>query len=206
MNSVEPLAPSRRGSTGVNLEPIMTAAEEAFAELGFNGASMRTIARAAGTSLSNLYNYFPSKEDLLLAVLERANSKLERLVTEAISGAGEPPTEQLRAAVAAYVLFAVEHNRAALVALSEFRYLTGDRRAAIVEARDRTQALFSGITRAGMTSGDFATQLEHDATRAVLLLCATIPNWYRPTGDLSTDAVAQIQADFALALVGARQA
>lgn len=193
----------RRGSTGANLEPIMTASEEAFAELGFNGASMRTIAKTAGTSLSNLYNYFSSKEELLLAVLERANSALETQITDAITGAEGGPTTQLRAAVTAYVHFAVDNHQAAIVALSEVRYLTDTRRSTIVEARDRTEELFREVIRAGMASGEFTTTLDHDATRAILLLCATIPNWYRQSGSLSVRAVAEVQADFALAIVGA---
>ncbi|MFF0224169.1 TetR/AcrR family transcriptional regulator [Streptomyces sp. NPDC004629] len=194
-----------RRTGGVNLEPIMSAAEQAFAEQGFYGASMRTIARTAGTSLSNLYNYFPSKDDLLLGVLERANGMLEARIADALAGAGPTATERLRAAVTAYVGFSVDHRQAAVVALSEFRYLHGDRRAQLVEARDRTQAIFQEITRDGMASGEFGTRLERDATRAVLLLCATVPNWYRASGELTREKVADMQADFALSIVGARQ-
>ncbi|WP_237223268.1 TetR/AcrR family transcriptional regulator [Spirochaeta thermophila] len=48
---------------------ILRAAQEEFMEHGFSGASMRRIARLAGTSTSNLYTYFPSKEALFEALV-----------------------------------------------------------------------------------------------------------------------------------------
>lgn len=182
----------------------MGAALEAFAAKGFYGASMRTIASTAGTSLSNLYNYFPSKDDLLLAVLERANSLLLHRIESTIEHARPTPRAQLQAAVRAYVGFTVDNPEAATVALSEFRYLKGEHRARLVKQRDRTQAHFLDIIDAGRSSGEFATTHPHEAARAVLLLCATIANWYRPQGQLSAEAIAEVHADFALALVEAR--
>ena len=38
---------------------ILEAARRAFAEKGFDGASMQDIARAAGMSAGNFYRYFP---------------------------------------------------------------------------------------------------------------------------------------------------
>jgi AcrR family transcriptional regulator len=49
-------------------ETIFQQALELFSEKGFAGASMRELARRCGTTASNVYNYFPSKEDLLREV------------------------------------------------------------------------------------------------------------------------------------------
>ncbi len=182
----------------------MNGALAAFAEHGFNGASMRDIAKRADTSLSNVYNYFPSKEDLLVAVLKDTNGELLRRTNRTVAAAKPNPTDRLRAAVRAYVGFVVDAQPASIVALSELRYLGGERRKAVVAARDETEALFLRLVEEGVESGEFTTTRPHDATRAVLLLCATVANWFRPDGELSREAVAELQADFALALVGAR--
>jgi len=50
-------------------EAILQAALEVFREVGFDAASMSQIAARAGGSKGTLYNYFPSKEDLLLAAM-----------------------------------------------------------------------------------------------------------------------------------------
>lgn len=52
-------------------ERILDAAETAFGEVGFRGASLREIAQRVGLSHPGLLHHFPSKEALLLAVLER---------------------------------------------------------------------------------------------------------------------------------------
>ena len=51
---------------------IRTAAAVLFAEAGFHGTGMRHIAEKAGVSIGALYHYFPSKEDVFMAVLRHA--------------------------------------------------------------------------------------------------------------------------------------
>ncbi len=50
---------------------ILDAAENAFAEHGFAGASLRTIVCAAKVNLATVYYYFSSKDGLMEAVLKR---------------------------------------------------------------------------------------------------------------------------------------
>lgn len=52
-------------------EHILTAATHCFAEAGYNGTSVRKIARAADVSLSMIGYYFGGKDGLLTAVFER---------------------------------------------------------------------------------------------------------------------------------------
>jgi len=50
---------------------ILDAAENAFAEHGFDGASLRNIVQRAGVNLATVYYYFESKEGLMEAVFKR---------------------------------------------------------------------------------------------------------------------------------------
>lgn len=50
-------------------QAILDAAWAEFSAKGFAGANLRAIAAAAGCSLSNLYNYFSSKDDLFGAIV-----------------------------------------------------------------------------------------------------------------------------------------
>ena len=66
---------------------IIRVAADTFQELGFERTSMLTIAERMRGSKQTLYNYFPSKEELLRAVLafdvgEVADQALERLRAE----------------------------------------------------------------------------------------------------------------------------
>jgi AcrR family transcriptional regulator len=50
---------------------ILTAAEEVFTEKGFDQARMDDIAEQTGLSKGTLYLYFKSKDDLIIAILDR---------------------------------------------------------------------------------------------------------------------------------------
>ena len=54
-----------------NERAILTAAEAVFAEHGFGGATMAAIAAKAGVPKPNVHYYFPTKETLYRAVVER---------------------------------------------------------------------------------------------------------------------------------------
>ncbi|MDL5368116.1 TetR/AcrR family transcriptional regulator [Xanthomonas sp. NCPPB 2654] len=66
-----------RVRTEAKREAIVEAAAGVFLEAGFEGASMTQIASRAGSSKRTLYGYFPSKEELFVAV---AHSVAERFM------------------------------------------------------------------------------------------------------------------------------
>lgn len=76
---------------------MLDAAETLFAKKGFGGASMEEIAEEAGFSRAALYARFGSKEDLLVAVLDRHSTRTaERF--RAMSIPATPITGALEAA------------------------------------------------------------------------------------------------------------
>jgi AcrR family transcriptional regulator len=56
-------------------EKILAAAWDAFGEQGYRGASLARIAARAGVSDAGLLHHFPSKQHLLLALLERRDEQ-----------------------------------------------------------------------------------------------------------------------------------
>jgi AcrR family transcriptional regulator len=59
----------------IRREDIITAAAAAYGELGYHGSSLREIAKRVGISHAGLLYYFPTKEALLAAVLERRDTE-----------------------------------------------------------------------------------------------------------------------------------
>jgi AcrR family transcriptional regulator len=55
---------------------IVHAARKRFLHDGVDGASLREIAKAANTSIGMIYYYFPTKDDLFLAVVEEMYARL----------------------------------------------------------------------------------------------------------------------------------
>jgi AcrR family transcriptional regulator len=66
----------------IRREDILAAAVAVYAEAGYTGSSLREVAKRAGITHAGLLYYFPTKEALLAAVLERRDAedaKRERL-------------------------------------------------------------------------------------------------------------------------------
>lgn len=67
---------------------IVHAARERFLTESVDGASLRNIAKDAKTSIGMIYYYFPTKDDLFLAVVQEVYVVLLGDVREALSGEG----------------------------------------------------------------------------------------------------------------------
>ena len=64
--------------TAARRKQILDAATRVFAEKGFHRATIKEIARVAGIADGTIYTYFASKDEVLLAVLDRLNETTER--------------------------------------------------------------------------------------------------------------------------------
>ncbi len=62
-------------------EKILAIAVEEFAEYGLVGANINRIAKEAGISIGSLYQYFATKEDLYLTVVNLGLEHLEKALT-----------------------------------------------------------------------------------------------------------------------------
>ncbi|MBV9227748.1 MAG: TetR/AcrR family transcriptional regulator [Chloroflexi bacterium] len=76
-------------------EQIIEAAVRLFAQYGFDGTSTRQIAREVNITEGLIFHYFPSKADLLTAVLETPHSFLGELSTILIQDCEQPASPVL---------------------------------------------------------------------------------------------------------------
>ncbi|CAL9620383.1 HTH-type transcriptional regulator BetI [Actinosynnema sp. ALI-1.44] len=90
---------------------MLDIAEQVFAERGYLAASMDEIAERVGVSKPMLYEYFGSKEGLLIGCIHRARTELLDRTQQAISGA-TTPEEILRLGLLAFFEFIGEHKQA----------------------------------------------------------------------------------------------
>jgi AcrR family transcriptional regulator len=89
-------------------EKLIETATALFAARGYNATGMADILAAAGVHRGSLYHAFPTKQDLLLAVLERYRSGIEeRLIAPAWAGI-EDPIERVFALLGRYRQFLIE--------------------------------------------------------------------------------------------------
>jgi AcrR family transcriptional regulator len=77
-------------------ETILEKAQSLFSERGYASVDMKEVAAKAGTSVGNLYNYFPSKPALFLAIHSRWRKDLLSASQE-ILGSDRPRRDKILA-------------------------------------------------------------------------------------------------------------
>jgi len=90
------------------VDALIAATARILVREGFDRASTNHIADLAGVSIGSLYQYFPSKESLVAAVIDRHNQQLMRVVRSALAEVATLPLEE---AVRKLVAIAIEAHR-----------------------------------------------------------------------------------------------
>ncbi len=103
-----PLTKARKvasqGRSRATVEALVEATARILVKDGFDRASTNRIANVAGVSVGSLYQYFPSKEALVVAVIERHQQQIMQMVRGELAGVLDLPVEKaVRKVVAAAV-------------------------------------------------------------------------------------------------------
>lgn len=178
-------------------DEILVAAAEIFSQKGFHAASMQEIAQAVNLKKASLYHHVSSKQDMLLAVLDRALDLLIEHI-EAVVRQPLAPDMKLRCAMQAYLEAMLEHRDLAAVLLLEHRSLEPDLHARHALRRDRFEGLWREIIDEGRQAGVFDCQNPGTASRALLGVMNWTITWYRPEGKLSPVEIANQYTDLFL--------
>jgi AcrR family transcriptional regulator len=104
---------------------LMEVAMELIADHGYTGTSIRDIAQAHGTSISNIYHYFGSKDGLLVAILQHLSGLLLDELKKVAAGDLEP-REGLKRLVATHLRLSTENTKGAKVFLLDAEHFSSD--------------------------------------------------------------------------------
>ena len=185
--------------TGARRREIDDVASELFHANGYAATSVRDIARALDIQGASLYAHVASKEDVLWSIVDGAATGFESKANEAVAEtASSDPVERLAALVEAHVDVVTADPERASVFVTEWRHLSGDRRAAIATRRDAYEARFRAVIEDGIAVGAFRATDSALAATFILTALNGIATWYRPDGRLSADRIADHYVDLAL--------
>ncbi|UPK32119.1 TetR/AcrR family transcriptional regulator [Bradyrhizobium sp. 186] len=90
------------------VDALVEATARILVREGFEKASTNRIAEVAGVSVGSLYQYFPSKEALVAAVIDRHNQEIMQIVRAALAEVTDMPIDK---AVRRLVTVAIEAHR-----------------------------------------------------------------------------------------------
>jgi len=192
-----PAVAARRTSRlprGARRLQLLRAAQEVFVAQGFHAAAMDDIADRAGVSKPVLYQHFPGKRELYLALLEQQVGALTDAVRQAMSGTDDNRT-RVDGAVGAYFDFIDADGEAfRLVFESDLRNDDEVRRLVDQGARACVEAIAEVI----------AADTGVDTERAQLLasgmtgLLETSARWWLPRkGTVSRDEAVALMSSLA---------
>lgn len=172
------------------LRPALAAALACFMENGYHGTTIRQVATRAGLSVPGLYHHFPSKQALLVALDAEAMHELWSRSTAALADGPQSVLDRFDRLIRCLTLFHAHRGELAFIALSEIRSLEGTARAEHIAARDRQQALLSGIIDDGVVAGIFDAPHPRETSRAITTMCTGVAQWYRIDGELTPEELA----------------
>ena len=183
--------------TGSRRREIDAVASELFHVNGYAATSVRDIARALDIQAASMYAHVASKEDVLWSIVDAAATVFEGAADAAEADTADP-VDRLAALVEAHVEVVTADPERSSVFVTEWRHLSGDRRATIAERRDAYEARFRTAIEDGIAVGAFRST--DPALAAAFLLTALngIAAWYRADGRLSPDRIADHYVELAL--------
>lgn len=185
-------------------DEILDAAAQIISQKGFHAASMQDIAQAVNLQKASLYHHVASKQEILLALLDRAlDILIEQL--EAIVSQPLPADEKLRQAMRSYLQIILEHRDLASVLLLEHRSLEPKLRYRHIPRRDRFEGLWRDIIQEGLEQGLFRCADPGLASRSLLGILNWTITWYRPNGKLAAGEIGDQFAELYLQGLMARK-
>lgn len=182
---------------------ILGAALAEFVEVGYHAATVRRIAVRAGVSVPTLYVYVESKQYLLMELCKGAMEELFEVCERAIEKAGKGVIDRFCALLREHIRYHATNQLESFISNSELRSLIPSNRKIIVALRDRHQRLFSDLIMQGVEEGIFHVDELELATKSIVSIANDVAIWYRKSGRLSPDEIADHLVKYSLDLVRA---
>ena len=110
-------------------EVILAEAARLFTERGYQATTINHIGEASGITGPGVYRHFESKQDILLALIERGAEGFAERANALLDQGGTPKNELLRRLVHLNVDWILMHRELTAASWSEIRNLEGEARA-----------------------------------------------------------------------------
>lgn len=160
-------------------QAIMDCAAVLFAKSGYPSAKLQDVAKACGATKSMLYHYFPTKDDLLLAILKEHLERVVQSIESALAQPG-PPRDKMLALVQSYTQKSIQSRRRHMVAMQDVKYLPKGKQAPLIELQRRITELVADLLRT------LNPDLPEDVYKPYSMMLIGMLNWtdvwYQPTG------------------------
>lgn len=172
---------------------MLDVAERVFGEQGYRATSMDEIAERCGVSKPMLYEYFGSKDGLLLACVSRSRTELYDATAAAMAEAATPE-EVLRRGMHAYFEFMDSRSPSFAMLLQEPMVLPSATTEAIEATRRQQSDLIAPILAAFAPEAPARTVEAY--AEIIIGACERLALWRVHHPDVTADEAARHMIDF----------
>jgi len=167
------------------LEHILRTSARIFAEKSYHSTSMRDISRETSVSLSGLYHYCKSKEELLFLIQDHCFGRVLESFEQRVKGVDDP-FARLHIFIENHLSFFAANMAEMKVLSHEAESLEGDLHKHVSTKKDKYAKLARRILRELQEAQAVNTRVDLTvATYALFGMMNWIYNWYDPRGKLS---------------------
>jgi len=167
------------------LEHILRTSARIFAEKSYHSTSMRDISRETSVSLSGLYHYCKSKEELLFLIQDHCFGRVLESFEQRVKGVDDP-FARLHIFIENHLSFFAANMAEMKVLSHEAEPLEGDLHKHVSTKKDKYAKLARRILRELQEEQAANTRVDLTvATYALFGMMNWIYNWYDPRGKLS---------------------
>ncbi len=160
---------------------IFSTSVHLFLEKGFNETSMLEIARAAGLGKSTLYDYYSSKEEILVSYFKDAimqiTERAQVIIQQKLSA-----SETLKEIMQMHLEYLVESKQIFLKLSLEAQRLSPESQVEIQRGRHDYQDMLRTLVDEGIQLGEFRPINSLFAARSIFSLLSLAVFTSRPTG------------------------
>jgi AcrR family transcriptional regulator len=190
----------REGVSALKHRLILEAAAKLFSERGYAATRIEDIIAELSASRRVIYEHFGGKSDILVAICEQAIRSTIELATR-IARTPLDPVEKLRRLVREFTEIVIANRDYIAISTREPMFLPAASRARITRMQKKFDRILGTILADGVTRGVFAVADPAITALAIGGMIIWTHRWYRPTGRLSAEAVADAMAAAALNMV-----
>ncbi|MGE0830291.1 MAG: TetR/AcrR family transcriptional regulator [Hyphomonadaceae bacterium] len=165
------------GRGTLSQEIVLETSARLFNLQGFDRTSMNDIAHALGVTKPSIYYYFPSKDDILHAIIDEAAKAFEKKVAEAIAD-DRGALEHLRAFIRLYGE-AMRDDIFRTLVLADERMLSQSGRALVITGKRRLNDIVVKLLRRAQREGEIRVADPRLASFAIFGMYNWMAYWRR---------------------------
>lgn len=160
-------------------QAIMDSAAAIFAKEGYPAAKMQDVAKACGATKSMLYHYYPTKDDLLFAMLQEHLQRLINALEDALASGASAP-KRLQMMVEAYTQKSNQSRRRHMVAMNDVKFLPKAKQTPLINMQRQLTELVTRLLHE--LNPHLPEELYKPYTMMMLGMLNWTDFWYKPSG------------------------